>query len=423
MSLSSFSFHKGIYYGLTLLAGGVCIAGLFNTQLVLVDLSRDGGPGLIRWELLLSGWGALVYVIGCLTLASVSDRLGRRPCLTISSGVLTTAFCLLGWKWLGEYRVWHFFLAWGVANLAFSVFFTGMEGILSEYQDARVPLARRLGAYCMAWCAGNVLAAFYTGHTKQHFGPEVAYRWLGAACLVMTLVMAWEWLHLGNRKFGESVGDEVTLFPLAPFHARLGRIGIFFGCLAFSALMAGLPRYARDFHELAEGRIGDLLGILLFVAFCIFLTFPFWKGWQYRPGLQVALQAPMLAGLLLAFAAPAGATLLLALGFSLFGLGWGICYLFSIYYSLMVPADHARNGGLHEAFLGSGNFLGPILALGFIRLADGLELLPSARVGAMALGVGIGAIVLSLALQGWMIRRVDAPRSPASHSNSSRRHA
>jgi len=102
---------------------------------------------------------------------------------------------------------------------------------------------------------------------------------------------------------------------------------------------------------------------------------------------------------LVLFVAPRGGAYFLRVALTLFGFGWSASYFFSIYYSLQVPAGHARSGGFHEAVLGLGSLFGPVMAVGGMWAVGKARLLTGARIGVVAVIVGIAAVVFSISLQ------------------------
>lgn len=387
-----------LYYILSVIITCVMVSGLLNSQLIIVERTSPGSVVIGR-ELLLYSWGAFVYALGSLCLSWLSDRFGRVKCIGTVALVIAILNGVLGWNLLGVYKTWHLFIYWGLFNLALPVFYTAVEGLLSEYQDHRIPLSGRLGVYCLSWCAGDTLGAFITGYTKQWAGPQTVYRGLFFLCMAAFIAALFDWMRHGSRKLGTQSLDHRDIRPDTFFYARLGRIGLFFSCLVWGALAATFPRFGRDFHHLSEGRIGNLLSTIFFTDMVMFLWFPHWKRWQYNAVLQIALQCATPAGLILAFFTPSGSIFLLRIAFVLIGIGWSVSYFFSIYYSLSVPGDHAKSGGLHEGFLSLGSLTGSLTAIGMMTLSARLNLLSTERLGAIALLIGVLGMILSLCLQ------------------------
>lgn len=390
--------------------GFTAVGGSLNSLFKLVAITKPGGAVPLNWELLFAGWGALIYSMSCLLISSLSDRIGRLPCIALASLGLAGANAMMGWQLLGDHQLWHFFLFWFIANVSFALFFTSVEGLLAEYQDHSIPLERRLGAYCVAWCLGDAIAALSTGTLKQNFGSELVYQLLALLCFASLLTTAFDWFKHGYRKLGDIDVGVADIRPQAPFHAVLARTGLFFTSMAYTSLVAIFPRFGRDFHHLNEATIGSLAGIIFWVSLGSFSLFPLWRQWHYKPFLQVLLQTPMILGLLIGILAPARAVLLLVFTFFLFGMGYSLSYFFSIYYSLLVPHNHARSGGRHEAFLGMGNLFGPFVSAGLIQAVRKTSLLTPERIGVVALAVALSAVLFSLALQLFLIYKYQHSR-------------
>jgi len=390
--------RKSIYYLLTAMMACIYMGGILNTQFIIVMKGQPWSP-IFGWELIVAGWGALFYVIGSLFLAPLSDRWGRVPCIFWSCILVCLLQAVMGWNFLGAYRLWHFFLYWGVGCSCLALYFTSVEGLFSDYQDRRVPLASRLGIYCLSWASGDTIGSFMTGYIKETYGGQGMFRVLALLGLCASVVIAIDWLMHGYRKFGDKEIGEADIRPEAPFYATLARIGVFFGSMAFSAFSAAFPRFGRDFHNLTEGQIGNILSMNLFVCAVTFIVFPLFKGWHYKVGWQIGLQGSMVAGLALFLVAPSGSVPLLRLGLILFGFGWSTGYFFSIYYSLLVPTNHARSGGIHEAVLGLGNLIGPFLSVGAIELAGRAGFVSQTRLGSMAILVAIASVLVSILIQ------------------------
>ena len=396
--------RKWIYYLLTGIMGGVCVCGILNTQLIVVSESKRLSSN-IRWELIITGFGSFSYALSCIFLSSISDRFGRLPCIAISSIFMGVLNALMGWKVLGVYQIWHFFFYWGLANLSFAVIFTGIEGLLSDYQDHSLSLAMRLGMYCVSWCLGDAIAAFITGYTKQSFGPEILYKGISIFCLLMFVLTVWDWVRFGYKKLGETDLRAEDIKPQAPFHATIGRIGLLFGSIAYSSLSSAFPRFGRDFHRFSEGEIGNLISLLMFISMITFLFLTIWRRWQYNLTFQMTMQMPMAIGLLIGILTPSESLAILAVGFMLFGFGWASSYFFSIYYSLTVPANHSKSGGIHEAVIGVGNLIGPFAAVVAIFAVEKKAIFSAEKVGVSALIVGLACIIFSLSIQIFLIQK------------------
>ncbi len=390
--------RKYIYYFLTALLAVINLGGILNAQFVIV-MKGQPWSSAFGWELILAGFGALIYAAGSLFIAPLSDKFGRIPCIAASCFIICLMQAMMGFYVLGAYQLWHFFFYWGTVCLAISLFFTSVEGLLSDYQDRKKPLERRLGLYCLSWAAGDMVGVYMTGYIKEAFGAAAMFRIFGGISLTAFVIAVVDWLRHGDKKMGDAEIAEADIHPKASFHASLGRFGIFWSCVAFSAILAAFPRFGRDYHKLSEGVIGGILSLNLFICAVTFIVFPLWKKWQYNLRWQIGLQGLMAAGLALFLAAPSGSVSMLRLGLIFFGFGWSVAYFFSIFYSLTVPADHAKSGGMHEAVLGLGNLIGPIASVGAMALAERAGGVSSERIGFMAFYIALAAVLLSFGIQ------------------------
>jgi MFS family permease len=115
-----------------------------------------------------------------------------------------------------------------------------------------------------------------------------------------------------------------------------------------------------------------------------------WQGWHYRFRWLVAAYVALAAGFVAILIAPT--LTILIIGQLLFGLGTGLLYYSSLYYSMHVGETKGEHGGLHEAMIGFGCCAGPAVS------AVSLYLVPrQPHVGAFAvagvLAGGLGVLV------------------------------
>ncbi len=102
---------------------------------------------------------------------------------------------------------------------------------------------------------------------------------------------------------------------------------------------------------------------------CIMSWIPYWHGrWSVLWGGMIAMSL----GLVAIFAA--SSLMMLVLGLIFFGVGMGVTYYVAIYYALAVGRAEVEAGGTHEALIGGGYMVGPIIGLGTLQFGtDGSE--------------------------------------------------
>jgi predicted MFS family arabinose efflux permease len=116
----------------------------------------------------------------------------------------------------------------------------------------------------------------------------------------------------------------------------------------------------------------------------------FWIGWHYRFRWLVTAFAVLVVSFATILIVPSVAVLLLAQIF--FGAATGLIYYSSLFYSMDASEIKSEHGGIHEAAIGVGNFVGPAVG------AASLQFLPQyANSGAIAVSglllLGFGALL------------------------------
>jgi len=175
----------------------------------------------------------------------------------------------------------------------------------------------------------------------------------------------------------------------AKLFMRLAWLANPFAYIAISTLIAVLPGVAARF-ELTPMFAGFACSLWGFARLAAFVALWRWPGWHYR----FRWLALSFGAMVLSFAAilivPNLAVLILAQVF--FGVAIGLIYYSSLFYSMDASDTKSEHGGIHEAAIGAGNFVGPAVG------AASLHFLPQqANSGAIAVSVlllfGLGGLL------------------------------
>jgi len=145
---------------------------------------------------------------------------------------------------------------------------------------------------------------------------------------------------------------------------RRFRICLIGSYLLNSALAAVMPVIMTRLAVPTEWRT-PLQSTWMFSRLAIFITLMVWRGWHGKQGLSFIAGGLMIAGFGVAFTA--GAWPVLAGGLAVLGIGLGLTYAAAIYYALEVGSTDVDAGGRHEAAIGLGYTLGPLVVLGAIE--------------------------------------------------------
>lgn len=161
------------------------------------------------------------------------------------------------------------------------------------------------------------------------------------------------------------------------------------GYLVIGALAPILPYLFGSLgtEPALQGPLGAIWHVARLAAVLVLWRTAFWHG----RGASLAVAGAFLAGGF-ALAVAARGEGMLALGLIGIGLGQGVIYYSAIYYGLAVGGAKVEAGGTHEALVGAGYFLGPLLGIATFSLGFG----PSAFIGVVlgALAVGFVASVV-----------------------------
>jgi predicted MFS family arabinose efflux permease len=129
-----------------------------------------------------------------------------------------------------------------------------------------------------------------------------------------------------------------------------------FAYIAINTLLAVLPGIAHKFH-LSPMLAGFACSLWCFARAFMFVVLWRWTGWHYRFRWLVTAFGLLIISFAAILAGPSLAAILFAQIF--FGAAIGLIYYSSLFYSLDASEAKSEQGGIHEAAIGLGNFLGP----------------------------------------------------------------
>ena len=330
-------------------------------------------------------WG-VVYSSTAVWGGRISDRVSRTSLGRLGLGmVVATCLCFF----LAT-RPWHFWLGMPVIAIGMSLFWPGLQAAIAD-ESGPETLTRNLGWFNVAWAAGKGLGVLTGGLFLEWLGKGgfLAAAGIGAALLfVMPSVPRGGGRGTPFLANGETVpAERRRAFLVAALAANFAAFGV------GTTIVNHYPEWNG---ALLRGGIayGIVVGGVFLAqtgAFALLLARP---GWHYRIGPHLALQALGAAGtFVLATALPVSALLPAA---AFIGGGFGIAYYSSIYYSLHSDTGRGGRAGLHEAILGTGNWLIPLLC-GLLTRLSGDPRVPYVVCGTV--------VALSLALQVFVLRR------------------
>ncbi|MGD9495677.1 MAG: MFS transporter [Armatimonadota bacterium] len=305
---------------------------------------------------LLGTVSSLAYTIGCLFTGRLSDRFGRR--------LLTAGSCLIcAGAWLVMSRAdspLQLLAIFPLSGAAVSMFWPPLQAWLSEVTvGGRQRLVENIGAFNVSWTIGLMLGPPLAGFTWA-FGSATPFAIATLAVLGVLVVLQTVPTRVDGG--GEDVPEDDIVRPdgeVAQRFLYLAWIANFASWFGRGMNMVVFPKLGSDLG-MSESVIGVVVASLLAGQLVMFGFLRTSVAWRYRLWPLTLSLAAGAAGYILAWVSHSPAAF--AASFALSGLGAGVTYVASLYYSLEGGGD-SRGGrtGIHEAVLGSGLFIGPLM--------------------------------------------------------------
>jgi MFS family permease len=358
------------------LCDGTAVANHLTTVLWL-DNAQHVRPDILG---LLAVVSSIVYVSVVAGMGHVADRIGSRR--MACAGAVVMALSNLCMAVLGAHRP---ALVLGLAGkgLAAAMFWPALAGWLGRGASPSV-LPRRLTAYNIGWCGGQVVGLSAAGILYQQIGAPCSYYVYLAFSVGLGVLV----LRLPEPRLADG-GEE----DAPPVRSSRGRrvdawLANFAGFFVLSELRSLFAQYGQSQLGLTPATAGLCMAFVMVVQFALFWYLGLVRPELARGGWLRPAQALTVVGMA-AMAALRGTGALLAL--PAIGLLVGVANTASLYHSVSGRDDAARQSGVHETVLGVAQILGPLL--GGLAAA---HIAPSAP-------WWLGAIVTAIALAAAMV--------------------
>lgn len=348
---------------------------------------------------------AAAYVVSSYSLGRLSDRWGRRSSVVL--GCALNAAILLAAPWV--YRFWQLYAVLMIAAAGQGAFWPTLEADISDHSTPR-ELPRRLGRFNVAWGLGITLGGLCAGMLGEALGQPAVFL-AGSLAAAATLVAFLLRTYVSEEAAGPAEAADKD--PAAAVRAdRFWKMA-----LALNFAATGLASTVRaQMPAVTGGEHSSLGGIYLALFFgaemATFIAFSQWHRWHYRVAPLACGGLSAVAGALLC-GVSAARPAVFAAGCLLGGIGVGVAYYSSLYYSLMAASNRGHRGGIHEAVLAAGSAAVPWVGglLASVAWIQGVVPWPA---GIPHLTAGLVLVAL-LAGSGWLYaaRRRSSPNPGA----------
>jgi len=271
-----------------------------------------------------------------------------------------------------------------------------LESLVTEGAD-RTGRARLVGIYSVVWATCSAFSYFFGGALFERLGSGSIF-WLPPGLHLVQVIILWQFARQHQPPTSAPVAETSAANPLLTqlrsgldprAFQRMAWLANPFACVAAFTLLAMIPELALKLG-LSTTLAGLFCSIWFFARLASFVLLWRWGGWHYRFRWLLAGYILLVAGFVAVLTAQG--LWWLSIGQVAFGFAVGLLYYSSLFYSMDVGEARAEHGGIHEAVMGAGNFVGPGIGAVSLLLAP-----KSSHAGVWAVGCLLGVGLLMLA--------------------------
>ena len=239
-----------------------------------------------------------------------------------------------------------------------------LQSLLSRNQSPG-ELSETAGVYNMVWACTSATAYLTGGALLAAFGDEILF-WLPVGLHLTQLALLPRLKKISAQIIAAEPVAGAKAENLPPLNPRpiakartfvlLARIANPFAYVAMYGIIPVIPKLSQHFG-LTPAYAGLVCSVWFWARLGAFAWLRHWPGWHYRfrwlLGAFLSLIASFLGMLL------SSQLWMLVTAQVVFGLAIGLIYYSSLFYSMDVGELKGKSGGLHEAAIGLGVFIGP----------------------------------------------------------------
>jgi predicted MFS family arabinose efflux permease len=308
-------------------------------------------------NLSLSALSGLVYIIGSFYGGRFSQRIGYFGALKLGFFLKASALAA------------GLFLPWTLAQVlvllvwtqGMSLIWPSLEALVSEGEDWS-GLKQRIGVYNVVWAAASASAFFIGGALLERLGWKSLF-WLPMSLHLLQLVIL-IWLRKQVVTRSASLPSYIEHPRDVPpdrgrAFLRMAWLANPLAYVAINSLIPQIPDLAASL-KLSPMMAGFVCSVFYLARLGAFVGLWLWPGWHYRFSWLAGAYVALLVSYAVVLSAPQLLAIIIAQ--VVFGGAIGLLYYSSLFYSMDLGDAKGEHGGLHEAAIGSGLFVGPAIS-------------------------------------------------------------
>ncbi len=359
--------HRRLMKGYFLLEGMNALATAYYLSYLFFYTQRHFGFGN-RANLLLTTLHGFTYVLSASSAGWLAHKFGYRRLLRVgfagmmvamvAGGIIPRAFGYSRIVMLSELPI---LFLW-TSSMCFT--WPTLQALLSRQAPDQLP--RIVGIYNVIWSGCSAVAFLTGGALLDRFGGEIMF-WLPAGVHALQIVLLipignWQKLSLAidagqpPKAVPQTAASDPRRLAKAKNFLRLAWIANPLAYTAMYGLIPVIPKLANHLGLTATDA-GVICSVWYWVRLGSFIWFWLWAGWHYRFRWLLTAFLALIAGFLV-FLLSAHIWMVIVAQV-IFGLAVGLIYYSSLFYSMDAGVSQGKGGGIHEAAIGVGIFLGP----------------------------------------------------------------
>ena len=344
------SNYIGLY--LTPFLVDVCM-GSITIAVPLMAISL--GSSSLSLGILGSSMG-LSYISLCFFFWKLSERWHRKKLLMLGSFLYIAASLLFSFS----SQIYHLYLSMLLLGIAGAMFWPTLEAWIAEKESKRT-LIQKMALFNISWSAGLAIGPLIGGILFGINFKLPFYFALIVSVLVLPILF-YKTPKVSVATKSKSFTDKTFLPEDRPdsfsLYIKISRMANFILCLCTGMVWYIFPKLGTQL-QISPSFLGLLMFTLSLSRVLTFYGLGRVHQWHYRIFPLALFQLIAAVGLIIVFVTSSLPFFFLA--FVFIGVGLGMTFSSSLFYSVNVPTRKGPSAAMHETVLMSGFLLGPLI--------------------------------------------------------------